>query len=88
MDKLFGAPMSSVALTLAVIFGLCAAFLAVIALRNPVLVRIAARNLPRRRGQTVLIVVGLMLATAIISSAFTTGDSVSYSIKKNAIDTL
>ncbi len=88
MDELFGAPMSSVATVLAVAFGLAIAFLLFIRLRNPILVRMAFRNVRRRPGQSVLIVAGLMLATAIISSAFTVGDSVTYSIKNNAAASL
>jgi hypothetical protein len=38
------------------------------------------RNIPRRRAQTTLIVLGLMLSTLIISAAFTTGDTVQRSI--------
>ena len=88
MDELFGAPMSSVALVLAVLFGLSLLVLLYILLRNPVLVRMAVRNIPRRRAQSLLIVAGMMLATAIISSAFTTGDSVNRSIERNATEDL
>ncbi len=88
MDELFGAPMSSVAAVLAVAFGLAVAFLLFIRLRNPILVRMAFRNVRRRPGQSILIIAGLMLATAIISSAFTVGDSVTYSIKNNAASSL
>ena len=44
----------------------------------------AFRNVLRRPGQSLLIISGLMLATAIISSAFIVGDSVTYSIKNSA----
>ena len=36
--------------------------------RNPVLFKLGLRNIPRRRAQTVLIIIGLMLSTAIITS--------------------
>ncbi len=88
MDELFGAPMSAVALVLAVLFGLSLLVLLYILLRNPVLVRMAVRNVPRRRAQSLLIVAGMMLATAIISSAFTTGDSVNRSIERDATEDL
>jgi hypothetical protein len=39
---------------------------------------------PRRRAQSLLIVLGLMLGTAIITSAFTAGDTFSYSIRSSA----
>ena len=48
----------------------------------------AFRNALRRLGQSLLILMGLMLATAIISSAFTIGDSVTYSIKNIATESL
>ena len=48
----------------------------------------AFRNVIRRPARSSLIVIGLMLATTIISSAFTTGDSVTHSIKSQAISDL
>lgn len=62
---------------------LLAAALAVvilIAIRRPLLVRMGLRNAIRRPAQTALIVVGLMLSTLIISAAFSTGDTVGYSV--------
>ena len=50
--------------------------------------RLAIRNATRRPGQSLLIIMGLMLGTAIIASAFTIGDSVSYSIKSVATESL
>ena len=88
MDELFGAPVTGIAAVLAVAFGLAVAFLFYINLRNPILVRMAFRNVLRRPGQSLLVLVGLMLATAIISSAFTVGDSVTFSIKRVATDSL
>ena len=88
MDELFGAPMGSVIAVLGIIFLPIFAFLVYIALRNPILVRMAFRNIVRRPGRSVLIVAGLMLATAIISSSFTTGDSVTFSIKRSAVESL
>src|SRR5207249_8714102 len=55
-----------------------------IGVRNPLLVRMGLRNAMRRPSQTLLIVVGLMLSTLIISAAFSTGDTVGYSVT-NAI---
>ena len=48
----------------------------------------AFRDALRRPGQSLLVLAGLMLATAIISSAFTIGDSVTYSIKSTAVASL
>ena len=80
--------MSSIALVLGVWFGIIGLFLSYIAIRDNVLVRMALRNVMRRPLRAILIVTGLMLATAIISSSFTTGDSITYSIKRNATDDL
>ena len=88
MDELFGAPITSVAAVLGVVFVVVSLLLVFIAIRNPILVRMSVRNVLRRPARGVLIIVGLMLATAIISSAFTTGDAVSYSIKRDVIDSL
>ncbi len=88
MDNLFGAPISSVAAVLAVAFGIAVAFLIYVRVRNRILVRMAFRNVYRRPGQSLLIISGLMLATAIISCAFTVGDSVTYSIKKDAAESI
>ncbi len=51
-----------------------------VAITNRVMFKLGIRNLPRRRAQTTLIVLGLMLSTVIISAAFTTGDTVDRSI--------
>ena len=88
MDELFGAPVTSIAAVLAIFFGVAMAFLLFIRLRNPILVKMAFRNALRRPGQSLLILLGLMLATAITSSAFTIGDSVTYSIKNIATESL
>jgi putative ABC transport system permease protein len=50
-------------------------------LRNPLLPRLAWRNVPRRPGFAVLITLGLTLGTIILSSAFTTGDTMSQSVR-------
>jgi len=44
------------------------------------------RNIPRRRAQSALIVLGLMLSTLIVSAAFTTGDTLNYSVTRTAYD--
>ena len=53
-----------------------------LALRNPVLVRLGVRNFGRRRGRTALIVLGLMLGTTIIAAALVTGDTMSHTIRR------
>jgi ABC-type lipoprotein release transport system permease subunit len=86
LEKLFGVEMNILAgvlaagtiFVLALIFGL--------ALRNKVLLKLSLRNIPRRKAQSILIVVGLMLSTTIIMSALAIGDSVSSSIRSAVLD--
>src|SRR5699024_10174671 len=46
------------------------------------------RNIPRRKAQTSLIIIGLMLATLIISAALGTGDTLNRSVNTAALETL
>src|SRR5207302_2737483 len=50
-------------------------------IRDPLLPRLAWRNVPRRPGFAALITLGLTLGTLILSSAFTTGDTMSQSVR-------
>ena len=86
MEKLFGVEMNVLA---GFLFGGTVVVLLIIlllALRNRVLLKLSLRNIPRRKAQTVLIVVGLMLSTTIIMSALAIGDSVSSSIRTTVLD--
>ncbi len=83
METLFGIPMDNVmtfTLSMSIIVLL---IVAVIAWRRPILARLALRNIPRRRSQTALIVLGLMLATLLITAAFGTGDTMTYSVRSS-----
>src|SRR4051794_5629266 len=80
MSKLFGIPMTNIMIALLVVLALVLAVTVYIAVRNPVIFRLGIRNVPRRKPQTVLIVIGLMLSTLIMSAAFATGDTINYSI--------
>ena len=81
MDKLFGIPIDQLLAILLAVFGAGASLLALSALRNRVSFKMAARNIPRRRAQTALIVLGLMLATLLCSASFTTGDTLTNSFR-------
>ncbi|MBA2714074.1 MAG: ABC transporter permease, partial [Rubrobacteraceae bacterium] len=70
------------------VFGAAALILGLSALRNRVSFRMAARNLPRRRTQTILVVLGLMLATMLFSASFTTGDTLTNSLRVQALENL
>ncbi len=54
-------------------------------LARPVLAKIGLRNIPRRPAQSILIVIGLTLSTLIIVSALSIGDTLSYSVQRQAI---
>ncbi len=64
------------------------AVVAWLALRNRVMVRLGLRNIPRRRGQTILIIIGVMLSTVIIAASLGTGDTLGVSIRTEAIRSL
>jgi putative ABC transport system permease protein len=80
MNELFGLSMNYIMIALLILLGVALGTVAWVALRNRVLFFIGVRNIPRRRAQTTLIIIGLMLSTLIISTAFSIGDTVSYSI--------
>ncbi len=80
MNKLFGIPMTNIMVVLLIVLALMLLITVYIAVRNPVIFRLGIRNVPRRKAQTGLIVVGLMLSTLIMSAAFATGDTINYSI--------
>ncbi len=88
MNKLFGLPIGPLTGGLAIILCICVAVLVISSLRNRVIFKLAARNVPRRPAQTVLILLGLMLAAMLFSASFTIGDTVSYSIRNMAVDQL
>ena len=60
----------------------------VMAWRNRVMLKLGLRNIPRRRAQTALIIIGIMLSTVIMSAAFGTGDTINFSIRNEAIELL
>jgi putative ABC transport system permease protein len=88
MEELFGVSMNSIMVALLVIFLPALAVVAVLAWRNQVMVKLGLRNIPRRMAQTVLIIVGIMISTLIMAAAFGTGDTISYSIRNDAVEAL
>ncbi len=56
--------------------------------RRPVLRRLALRNASRRPRETALVVLGSMLGTAIITSAFVVGDTLDASLRQGAVTSL
>ncbi len=76
---------TSAAIFFAAAVGLILLYLVLLYFRNPVLVKLGLRNIPRRPSQSILIVIGLALSTIIIISAFSTGDTLSSSLRRQAV---
>src|SRR5258708_77282 len=81
MTAALGIPPPVLAAWVAGAVGLVVLVLLGFALFNRVLLRMALRNIPRRRAQTGLIVFGLMLASLIITAALAVGDTLTYSLQ-------
>src|SRR5215204_6755025 len=88
MDKLFGIPTGQLTLILLAICASGALVLAFLALRDRTSFKMAVRNAPRRPTQTALILLGLMLATLLFSAAFTTGDTLTRSLRTQALENI
>src|SRR5512143_688410 len=86
MEKLFGLGMATIAGVLSAVLIVIMISLARLAWRHPVFFKLGLRPIPRRRAPSSLIVLGLMLATLIITAAFVTGDTLSHSIRTVAIE--
>src|SRR5512145_2110225 len=86
MEKLFGLEMASIAGALSAVLVLVIVGLALLAWRRPVFLKLGLRPIPRRRAQSTLIILGLMLATLIITAAFVTGDTLSHTIRSVSIE--
>ncbi|MDP9367240.1 MAG: FtsX-like permease family protein [Chloroflexota bacterium] len=79
MNEVFGVSMTSIMLVLLALLAVCLLSVAWVAWRRPVVFKLGVRNIPRRRAQTTLIVVGLMLSTLIIAAALSVGDTIDHS---------
>ncbi len=88
MSKLFGIPVDELAVVLAALTVAAFAVVGMLALRNRVFFRMGVRNIRRRPGRSVLIVVGSMLGTAIIAAALATGDTMGRTVRSSAISAL
>ena len=88
MEELFGLDMDIIMVALLAVFLPIVAGVGGVALRNRVMLKLALRNIPRRKSQTILIIFGIMISTLIMAAAFGTGDSITFSIRKNATDSL
>ena len=80
--------MTTIMVVLLVVLAICLASVAWVALRQRVVFKMGMRNIPRRKTQTALIVIGLMLSTVICTSALGMGDTVDRSLTAATYDTL
>ena len=83
MNDLFGLPISTIAIVLGALLGTAVLTVAVLGLANRTMFKFGLRNIPRRGLQSVLVIVGLALATLITTAAFVTGDTVDHSLTKD-----
>ncbi len=88
MNEIFGISMDAIMVTFVILLVICLSYTAWIALRNRVIFRMGMRNIPRRKAQTVLIVVGLMLSTLISTAALGMGDTIDRSLKSTVYGVL
>ncbi|MBA3336672.1 MAG: FtsX-like permease family protein [Chloroflexia bacterium] len=88
MNDIFGLSMNIILVVLLALLGLCLLSVACIAWRRPVIFKLGVRNIPRRRAQTTLIILGLMLSTLLISAALGVGDTIDHSTTADVYDTL
>jgi len=88
MGKVFGLPATELAIGMTALLVVIFSIIAIGAARRFILVKMGVRNIPRRKGQSILIVIGLMLSSAIIATSLGIGDTVRYSIRSVALDFL
>jgi putative ABC transport system permease protein len=88
MKEIFGLSTTVIMFVLLGMLALCLLTTIWVALRRRVIFKLGIRNIPRRKAQTILIIVGLMLSTLIMAAAMTTGDTLNYSFNKGTYDLL
>src|SRR3979411_1331028 len=81
MRSIFGVSQTALLLGLVALVAVVGVVVLWAALKTPLCPRLAWRNLPRRPGFAALITLGLTIGTVILSSAFTTGDTMSQSVR-------
>lgn len=81
MQTILGVPLTTITAVVVGVFVACLAVLAVVGLRDRLLLRLSLRNVPRRRAQSALISLGLALSTVIITTALNTGDTMSHTMR-------
>jgi putative ABC transport system permease protein len=85
VDEIFGLDMNYIMAAVLIDFALIVGGVGAVALFGRIILKVGLRNIPRRPAQTLLIVVGLMLSTLIVSSALGTGDTINHSNRNDVI---
>src|SRR5258707_7228581 len=88
MTDFFGIPMDTLTRILLGVTIVILAGVLILALSNLIFFKIGARNLPRRRGQMLLIVFALMLSTTLLTSVLATGNVITATVQTVAISNL
>ena len=86
METLFGLEMRYIAAALVATLLILVLAIGIIAIRNRFLIKLSLRNIPRRRTQSVLIIVGLMLSSTIVAASLAIGDTITASIRNAVLD--
>ena len=88
MEKVFGLPAIELSISMISLVVIISLVILIGATRRFILVKMGTRNIPRRKGQSILIIIGLMLSSAIIAVSLGIGDTVRYSVRSVALDFL
>ena len=88
MEQFFGISVAQIGVGLGLTLALLIALLVFWGARGAPLLKLGLRNLPRRPVRALLIVVGLTLATTVISSAFGTGDTITSTLRSLVTEAL
>ncbi len=86
MEALFGLKMQYLAAGLTATLLILILAIGIIAIRNRFLIKLSLRNIPRRRTQSILIIVGLMLSSTIVAASLAIGDTITASIRNAVVD--
>ncbi len=88
MNSLFGLPTNALMWVFGVAFIVLVFAVIALALRQRMLLKLSMRGMSRRRGRATLIILGLMLGTAMITAAMSTGDTMTHTIRSALVSSL
>lgn len=88
MTNFFGIPLDTLTTALLIITLVILGVVLLLALSNLIFFKIGARNLPRRRGQMLLIIFALMLSTALLTSVLATSNVLNATVQTVAVTNL